>query len=149
MGVKTKDKESFLMARKMIRFEALLCGGSCGSAMAAAIRFKANNIGKGKRVVVLCPDSVRNYMTKFLSDDWMMDNGFLERKENISEAVQKAAWCNSTVSELKLNAPEVIESDVTVKQAIGILQSKGFSQIPVSSGADIIGVVTDKGLTAR
>merc|ERR1711964_485513 len=133
MGVKTKDKESFLMARKMIRFEALLCGGSCGSAMAAAIRFKANNIGKGKRVVVLCPDSVRNYMTKFLSDDWMMDNGFLDRKACISPAVQKAPWCSNLISDLKLNSPETIEPNVTCKQAIEILQAKGFSQLPVAN----------------
>ena len=65
-----------MMARRMIR-RGLLCGGSCGSAMAGAIiACKKLGIGKGKRVVVLLADSTRNYMTKFLSDNWMAKYGF-------------------------------------------------------------------------
>ena len=75
--VKTEDRESFMMARRMIRDEGLLCGGSCGSALAGAIiACKKLGIGKGKRVVVLLADSTRNYMTKFLSDQWMDRYGF-------------------------------------------------------------------------
>jgi cystathionine beta-synthase len=75
--VKTHDRESFMMARRMMRDEGLLCGGSCGSAMAGAIiACKKLGFGKDKRVVVLLADSTRNYMTKFLSDDWMSQYGF-------------------------------------------------------------------------
>lgn len=70
------DKESFLMARKMIREEGLLCGGSSGSAMACAIRAAAS-LGKGQRCVVLLPDGIRNYLTKFASDDWMQERHFM------------------------------------------------------------------------
>lgn len=78
---KTSDRESFMMSRRMIRDEGLLCGGSCGSAMVGAIQAikHAKLAGlntKGKRVVVLLADSTRNYMTKFLADSWMQKHGF-------------------------------------------------------------------------
>lgn len=79
--VKTSDRESFMMSRRLIRDEGLLCGGSCGSAMVGAIiACKKLNIGKGKRVVVILADSTRNYMTKFLSDEWMQRYGFEPKK---------------------------------------------------------------------
>ena len=77
--VKTEDRESFLMARRLIRQEGMLCGGSSGSAVWAAKKV-AERLGPGKRIVVLLPDSVRNYMTKFLDDRWMKENGFTESR---------------------------------------------------------------------
>jgi cystathionine beta-synthase len=60
----------------------MLVGGSSGTALAGALKaIKDLNIGEGKRVVVLLPDSVRNYMTKFLNNDWMYENGFISEKE--------------------------------------------------------------------
>jgi len=73
--IKTNDEESFLMARRLIREEGLLCGGSSGSAMVAALQ-TAKNLNKGEKCLVLLPDGVRNYMSKFLNDDWMIKNGF-------------------------------------------------------------------------
>lgn len=73
--VKTEDQESFIMARRLIREEGLLCGGSSGSAVVGAL-IAAKKLKKGQRCVVLLPDSVRNYMTKFVSDDWMESNAF-------------------------------------------------------------------------
>lgn len=75
--IKSSDKESFLMARRLVREEGLLCGGSSGTAMAAAVKV-AKRLTKGQRCVVILPDSIRNYMTKFLDDDWMRENGFSE-----------------------------------------------------------------------
>merc|ERR1719428_2404354 len=75
--VKSDDDESFAMGRCIIRHEGLLIGGSCGATMAGAYKFiKQNNIGAGKRVGVLFADSSRNYMSKFMDDDWMANNGF-------------------------------------------------------------------------
>jgi cystathionine beta-synthase len=52
----------------------MLVGGSSGSAMVAAVRLiRELNIGEGKRVVVILPDSVRNYITKFINNDWMYE----------------------------------------------------------------------------
>jgi cystathionine beta-synthase len=63
--IKTNDKEAFLMARRLIREEGLLCGGSSGTAMVGAL-IAAKVLKKGQRVCVLLPDSIRNYMTKQL-----------------------------------------------------------------------------------
>ena len=73
--VKTEDEESFIMARRLIKEEGLLCGGSCGSAMVAALK-SAKHLEKDKRCLVVLPDSIRNYMTKFPNDQWMKDQGF-------------------------------------------------------------------------
>ena len=51
------------MARRLIREEGLLCGGSSGTAVAAALR-AAKDLKKGAKCVVILPDSTRNYMSK-------------------------------------------------------------------------------------
>jgi cysteine synthase A len=75
--IKTEDKESFLMARRLIREEGLLCGGSCGAAMWGAMQ-AAKKLSKGQKCLVLLPDSVRNYMTKHIDDAWMKEQGFID-----------------------------------------------------------------------
>jgi len=88
--IKTEDTESFLMAKRLIKDEGLLCGGSSGAALVGAIK-ACKNLKKGQRCVVLLPDGVRNYMTKFLSNDWMIKNGHLkgERKLTKEEELEK------------------------------------------------------------
>ncbi|MFC1785746.1 pyridoxal-phosphate dependent enzyme [Candidatus Neomarinimicrobiota bacterium] len=75
--VKTADKESFLLARRLIREEGLLVGGSSGSAVWAALQV-APRLKKNQKCLVILPDSIRNYMSKFVDDDWMEEKGFLE-----------------------------------------------------------------------
>jgi cystathionine beta-synthase len=75
---KVGDQEALTYARRLIREEGLFVGGSSGTALAGAMKaIEEFNIGEGKRVVVLLPDSVRNYMTKFINNDWMYENGFI------------------------------------------------------------------------
>ncbi|CAD5224767.1 unnamed protein product [Bursaphelenchus okinawaensis] len=73
--IKTNDQDSFTTARRLIRDEGLLCGGSSGANVWAAIQV-AKKLGPGKRVVTVLPDSIRNYMTKFVDDEWMKSKGF-------------------------------------------------------------------------
>ncbi len=73
--IKTEDEESFVMARRLIKEEGLLCGGSCGSAMVAALK-SATTLSLDQKCLVVLPDSIRNYMTKFPNDDWMKSKGF-------------------------------------------------------------------------
>ena len=73
--IKTKDEESFIMARRLIKEEGLLCGGSCGATMVAALK-AASNLKNGQNCLVILADGIRNYMTKFPNDSWMKENGF-------------------------------------------------------------------------
>ena len=73
--IKTHDEESFIMARRLIKEEGLLCGGSCGATMVAALQ-AASSLKSGQNCLVILADSIRNYMTKFPSDNWMNENGF-------------------------------------------------------------------------
>lgn len=73
--VKTNDRDSFRVARDLIRKEGLLVGGSSGSAMWAALQV-AKSLDKGQNCLVILPDSIRNYMSKFVYDKWMEQHGF-------------------------------------------------------------------------
>lgn len=75
--VKTNDHDAFKNARKLIREEGLLCGGSSGTALTAALK-EAKKLKKGQRCVVILPDGIRNYMTKFVDSNWMKQNHFAE-----------------------------------------------------------------------
>jgi len=75
--IKLPDAESFQMARRLIKEEGLLIGGSSGGAVWAALQ-KAERLEEGDKCLVILPDSVRNYMTKFVSDQWMEEQRFLE-----------------------------------------------------------------------
>ena len=74
--IKINDADSFRTARQLIREEGLLVGGSSGGAMWAALQV-AKNLKKGQKCLVILPDSIRNYMSKFASDEWMQKEGFM------------------------------------------------------------------------
>ena len=74
---KTNDKESFECGRKLMRNESLLVGGSSGTILSVALK-EAKKMPAGTRVAMIFPDSIRNYMTKYLSNDWMIENNFME-----------------------------------------------------------------------
>ena len=73
--VKTEDKESFQLAKELILKEGILCGGSSGSALFAGLK-SAKKLKKNQNCVIIIPDGVRNYMSKFLNEDWMKEKGF-------------------------------------------------------------------------
>lgn len=69
------DQECFQMARRLVREEGLFCGGSSGGNVHIAIQ-TAIKLGPNKTVVTVLPDSGTRYITKYLADSWMVDNGF-------------------------------------------------------------------------
>jgi cystathionine beta-synthase len=144
--IKTDDRESFLMARRLIREEGMFVGGSSGAAMVGAIKY-AKTMKPGSRIVVLLADSVRNYMSKFLSDSWMVDNGFMEAKEDIGISEW---WSKHTVADLKLPTPLTVAPDVSCAECASILKREGYDQMPViNSSGEVEGMATMGNLTSQ
>jgi cysteine synthase len=73
--IKANDEDSFRIARRLIREEGLLCGGSSGTAVWSALQV-AKELKADQNCLVILPDSIRNYLTKFVNNDWMNENGF-------------------------------------------------------------------------
>ena len=74
--IKTNDADSFRTARQLIRQEGLLVGGSSGAAMWGALQ-AAQELTEGQKCLVILPDSIRNYMSKYASDEWMREHCFI------------------------------------------------------------------------
>ncbi len=121
--IKSEDGPSFRMSRRLIRQEGLLVGGSSGSAVWAAKEI-AKREGPDKRIVTILPDSVRNYMTKFLDEAWMKENGFAE-----------AGWESTDLGSLLLRMPKrellTAQSAETLEVVVGRMKENGISQLPV------------------
>lgn len=144
---KSNDTDSLVMMRRLIRDEGILCGGSSGSAVSVALKAAAS-LTEGQRCVVILPDSVRNYMTKALCDDWMLDHGFSDGDIVRTKKFQ-SWWATRRVYDLKINTPLTITSDVLCKHAIALLKREGFDMVPVLDEGNVIGVVTEGNMTNR
>nr|CAD7405711.1 unnamed protein product [Timema cristinae] len=141
---KSNDKESLVMARRLIREEGLLCGGSSGAVMSVALQAAAT-LKAGQRCVVILPDGIRNYMTKFVNDHWMHARDFIEDDET-----NKHWWWNLKVSSLGLDAPLTVLPTVTCQEAVDIMKKEGFDQLPVvDDGGTVLGMVTMGNLMSR
>jgi len=138
---KSEDRESFLMARQLIRQEGLLVGGSSGSAVWAAVEL-AKEVGPDKRIGVILPDSVRNYMTKFLDEAWMRENGFTESR-----------WESNSVGDLLRSLPSrevwTASLDESVAAACGRMKEKGVSQLPVVDDGRLVGMIAESDVLSR
>jgi cystathionine beta-synthase len=133
--VKTNDRDSFRVARKLIREEGLLVGGSSGSAVWAAMQV-AKDFPAGARIVVILPDSVRNYMTKFVDDQWMRQNGFLEADTGLGTI-------GDVVRALPPKEVITIEDDQTLGYAVKVFKAHGISQMPCTTGGRLSGIITE------
>jgi len=122
--VRVSDRDAFLTARRLAREEGLLVGGSSGTAMYGALQV-AQELDEGKIIVVLLADTGRNYLSKIYSDDWMRQNGFLERfpARRVADAVMAR----------KREMPPLVYANPQQKvgEAIDAMQRYGISQMPV------------------
>jgi cystathionine beta-synthase len=119
------DAESFAAARLVTREEGLLIGGSCGTAVHAAL-VVGRELGPEAVVVVLLPDSGRNYLSKIFDDDWMIRFGFLGTAGPTAGDVLAAK--DDAIPDLVLITP-----DEPARDGFALMRELGVSQLVVST----------------
>lgn len=140
---KTDDADSFKLARRIIREEGILVGGSSGSALQAAIEV-AKDLTEDDVVVVVFPDSIRSYLSKFADDEWMKTNGF-EVEETPAANKSDDFLSTKTIRDLVSGKAPVVTVSLadTVGHTFNLLQSNGFDQLPVlNSSGKLVGLIT-------
>src|SRR5207248_81516 len=80
--VRVSDRDAFRMARAITRQEGILVGGSSGTAVHAAIEV-ARELPRGTTIVVVLPDTGRNYLSKLYSDTWLLQHGMMDRPDTV------------------------------------------------------------------
>jgi cystathionine beta-synthase len=155
--VRVPDVDAFAAARRLTREEGILAGESSGTALVAALtvarELTESGAGPDSVVVVLLPDTGRNYLSKLYNDEWMRSHGLLP-----------APAGSALVGDLLVDGHHgqalphlvVARTTETVGAAIERLQDFGISQMPVTeaagdevSAASLVGSVSDRGLLDR
>jgi cystathionine beta-synthase len=139
------DADSFEMTRRLAREEGLLVGGSCGMAVAGALRV-AQRCSADDVIVVLLPDGGRGYLSKIFNDDWMADYGFLR--------TSALSTVGDVLQEKTGGLPTLVHAHPqdTVREAIDILREYHVSQMPVVQAeppvmlAEVVGSVVERDL---
>jgi cystathionine beta-synthase len=139
------DAEAFAMARRLALEEGLLAGGSSGAAVTAALRI-AGDWAAGLTIAVILPDDGRNYLSRIYSDEWMRDQGFLDKGKREAPVPVKDLLARKPV---RLGRLHVLHPDDRVRLAITALMTQDISQIPILSGGLQVGSVTRKGIAER
>jgi cystathionine beta-synthase len=122
--VRVSDRDAFRTARAVTRQEGILVGGSCGSAVHAALEV-AREFDESTTIVVLLPDTGRNYLSKLYSESWMLQYGLLDRPDvvRVEEVLASKG--------VGLPGLVTVGAHDKVRQAVDLLQEHSISQAPV------------------
>jgi cystathionine beta-synthase len=145
--VKVSDRDSFRTARAITRQEGILVGGSAGTAVFAALDV-ARELDATMTIVVLLPDTGRQYLSKVYSDQWMLQHGMLDRPEVVR--VEEVLTAKHT----ELPPLITVGAHQKVRQAIDTLQRHSISQAPVvrdetTDVSQFVGSIRDRELLDR
>lgn len=134
--IRVSDRESFAAARRLAREEGILAGGSAGTALAAAIKY-ARRSTQTLRIVVILPDTGRNYLSKFYDDQWLQDN----RLNSADSPAYQNVGVITTTRELLSVTPQ---DDLIT--AFSLMGSHGISQLPVLQNGLQVGSIHESTL---
>lgn len=87
----------------------------------------AAKLKPGQRCVVILPDSIRNYLSKFVSDSWMEVRNLQPCPNTLNHW-----WWEDKVSKLTLDPPISILPTTPCQKTLNLLRKLGINQIPVS-----------------
>ncbi|XP_061500554.1 cystathionine beta-synthase-like protein isoform X1 [Anopheles gambiae] len=133
---KFNDRVALPLARRLIRDEGLLCGGSSGGNLYVGLE-AAKTLKEGQNCVVILPDNIRNYLTKFVSDNWMEARYFKD-----SENCHDQKWWNAKVNTLPMDTLITVRDDAHISDAIETMKQNNRTQLPVlDADGTIKGVV--------
>lgn len=136
--VEANDKESFMMARRLTREEGIFVGGSCGTAMAGALKY-ADHMQENDVMVILLPDTGERYLSKIYNDDWMRENGFLTPDKITLRYILQSKSKN-------VPALVAVDPSTTARKALDLFREHDVSQLPVIEKGKSVGTVSDNDL---
>lgn len=139
--VKTDDPDSLRLARALIAKEGLLCGSSSGAALEGCLKFlKENNLHTDPsiRCVIILPDSIRNYLSKFCSDEYMVKKGFMQASVLSSE---DHPLHGKTIGDLHLQPISFFDDRLPVTECKKLF-AKGEVAVPLTTEGKLRGIIT-------
>ncbi len=130
------DIESYRMARRMTREEAIFTGSSGGCAMYGAL-IAARKLAATDLMVVVIPDTGQRYLSKVYDEEWLQKNQLLDSGIDLS--------VGEIVSRKKGQFDELIAvtPETPVLDAINLLRDNDISQLPVIDGRRLVGSVRE------
>lgn len=145
--VKCEDQSSFDNARSLMKNEGMLCGGTSGANLAGCFKYiKDNNLQDRAdlRFLVVLPDNIRNYMTKHLSDEWLVKKGY--RDPSMFEDVSHPLY-GKTAELCNLKSIPHYDDRLTVGDALDCFKN-GDKMIPLIESGNVKGILTEDTLLA-
>jgi cystathionine beta-synthase len=143
--VRVTDKETMQMTRRLAREEGMFVGQSSGMAVAGALQWCHANqetLQRNDVIVVVLPDSGFRYLSKTYNDNWMRNNGFLDRSPHVT--------IDEVVTLRRRHKPIVhVSAGDSLGDAIAVMAEHGISQLPVMQEGAIVGSLTEKGILKR
>jgi cystathionine beta-synthase len=143
--IRVDDRTSFSLTLRLAREEGILSGGSCGTALAAALEY-AKRCGPDDVIVTLLPDTGRGYLSKIYNETWMRENGFVETPQQPTLA-DVLAFRHTSEPQLPSVIGVTPSDPVTV--AIERFHEYGISQLPVIEEGEVVGSLTETQLLQR
>lgn len=130
------DAESFDHARQLLKAEGILGGSSTGTLFAAALRYCREQT-EPKRVVSFVCDTGTRYLSKVYNDQWMTDQGLLQRKGygDLRDLIARRFEDGRVIS---------VGPDDTLLTAFQRMRLAAVSQLPVLvEGKQLVGVIDE------